>query len=127
MALKVAADHAKYERLRYVTENFQLLQGFTWAAFGGGLFLLSLEDAPGIELPWWLRLLCIVLGFGLGVAAFRYIPGYYVRRFGSVDRRAGPPRRQNTDRHAFFPNLLFGHPIFRANSVPLPGLTCCRL
>jgi hypothetical protein len=32
-----------------------------------------------------------LLGLGLGLAAVRYIPKYYERRFGSVEWRVGPP------------------------------------
>lgn len=84
-------DHAKYERLRYVTENFQSLQGLTWVAFGGSFALSDVENISGVAFPWWLELLMKVLGIGLALAAIRYVPKYYERRFGSVEWRVGPP------------------------------------
>lgn len=83
MKLDVADSRTKYERLRYITENFQSLQGLTWVALGAVFFLTSSEDVSGIALPWWLGLLIVPLG----IAAFRYIPKYYEQRFGSVEPR----------------------------------------
>jgi len=90
MSSTVACDPTKYERLRYVTENFQSLQGLTWVAFGGFLALSDTENIPGIVFPWWLKLLMKLLGMSLVLAAVRYIPKYYERRFGSVEWRVGP-------------------------------------
>jgi hypothetical protein len=92
MSTTVAEDHAKYERLRYVTENFQALQGLTLVCMGGWLFFSEAEDIPGVVPPWWLKLLTL-LALGLYLAALRYIPRYYERRFGSVEwrvRRVSP-------------------------------------
>lgn len=72
-----------YARLRYVTANFQSLQGLTWVALGSMFFLSSIEDVVGQALPFWLLLLAIVLVF----AASRYVPKYYQSRFGSVEPR----------------------------------------
>jgi len=83
MTIKVAADHGKFGRLRYVTENFQLLQGLTWVAFGGAFFLFSAEKVPGVPLPWLLGL----SGVGLLFASYWYFPKYYERRFGSVESK----------------------------------------
>ena len=91
MNVTLTEDHGKYERLRYVTENFQSLQGLTWVAFGGSLALYDTENIPGVVFPWWLKLLMKLLGIGLALAAVRYIPKYYERRFGSVEWRVGPP------------------------------------
>ncbi|MFZ0416608.1 MAG: hypothetical protein WAM04_00775 [Candidatus Sulfotelmatobacter sp.] len=91
MSSTAACDPTKYERLRYVTENFQSLQGLTWVAFGGFLALSDAENVPGIVFPWWLKLLMVLLSIGLVLAAVRYLPKYYERRFGSVEWRVGPP------------------------------------
>lgn len=91
MSSAAAYDQAKYERLKYVTQNFQSLQGLTWVAFGGFFALSDTENIPGVVFPWWLKLLMKVLGLGLALAAVRYIPKYYERRFGSVEWRVGPP------------------------------------
>jgi hypothetical protein len=86
-----AACDTKYERLRYVTENFQSLQGLTWVAFGGYLAVSDSDNIPGLALPLWLKLLMKLLSLGLVLAFVRYIPKYYERRFGSVEWRFGPP------------------------------------
>jgi hypothetical protein len=91
MNMTAAYDQGKYERLKYVTENFQSLQGLTWAAIGGYLALSETENIPGVAFPWWLRFLMTLLGAGLALASVRYIPRYYERRFGSVEWRFGPP------------------------------------
>jgi hypothetical protein len=83
-------DHTKYERLRYVTQNFQTLQGLTWVAFGGFLALSETENISGIAFPLWFKVLKL-LGTGLSLAAFLYLPKYYEHRFGSVEWRVGPP------------------------------------
>jgi hypothetical protein len=83
MNLEVADSRAKYERLRYITENFQSQQGLTWVALGALSFLTSSKDIFGITLPWWFWLLIVPFG----IAAFRYIPKYYGLRFGSVEPR----------------------------------------
>lgn len=86
-----AYDHAKLERLRYVTRNLESLQGLTWVAFGGVFALSDAQNIPGIVFPWWLTFLLNLSVIGLALAAFRYIPKYYERRFGSVEWRVGPP------------------------------------
>jgi hypothetical protein len=91
MGSTAACDHDKYERLRYITENFQSLQGLTWVAFGGFLALSGIEDIPGVVFPLWLKYLMKLLAIGLPLAAFLYVPKYYERRFGSVEWRVGPP------------------------------------
>jgi len=91
MSSTAACDPTKYDRLRYVTENFQSLRGLTWVAFGGFFALSETENIPGIVFPWWLKLLMKLLSIGLTLAAVRYIPKYYERRFGSVEWRVGPP------------------------------------
>lgn len=98
MDTTVAHDHAKYERLRYVTQNFESLQGLTWVCFGGMFILFKANDIPGLVLPWWLEWCLKLLGCGLGVAACRYIPSYYERRFGSVELRV---RRLNRKQAIF--------------------------
>lgn len=90
MSSTAACDRSKYERLRYVTENFQSLQGLTWVAFGGFLALSTTDDIPGVLFPWWLKLLLRLLSLGSVLAFVRYIPKYYERRFGSVEWRFGP-------------------------------------
>ena len=89
MSSAAAGDPTKYERLRYVTENFQSLQGLTWVAFGGYLALSDSDNIPGLALPLWLKLLMKLLSIGLVLAFVRYIPKYYERRFGSVEWRFG--------------------------------------
>jgi hypothetical protein len=86
MGIAAAEDRANNERLRYVTENFESLQGLKSVGIWGCLFLTEIEHVPGVALPWWLWL----LSFGLFFAAFRYIPKYYERRFGSVESRVAP-------------------------------------
>jgi len=90
MSSTAACDASKYERLRYVTENFQSLQGLTWVAVGGYLALSESDKIPGLALPLWLKLLMKLLSIGLLLASVRYIPKYYERRFGSVEWRFGP-------------------------------------
>jgi hypothetical protein len=91
MNIVVAEAHAKkYERLRYVTENFQFLQGLTSVWVGGVMVFLGAQDVPGVVFPWWLAL----LGMGFCLATIRYLPDidkYYEQRFGSVESRVGPP------------------------------------
>jgi hypothetical protein len=87
MSITVAEDHTNCERLRYVAENFESLQGLKSVLIGGGFVLIEL---PGVVRPWWLELLFSLLGLGLMLAAFRYIPKYYERRFGSVESRVVP-------------------------------------
>jgi hypothetical protein len=50
MSSTAARDHTNYERLKYVTENFQSLQGLTWVALGGFLALSDTENIPGVAL-----------------------------------------------------------------------------
>jgi hypothetical protein len=83
----VAHDHVKYERLRYVTQNFQSLQGLTLVCLGGMNILFKADNIPGVALPRWLEVCLTLLGFGLAFAAVRYMPSYYERRFGSVESR----------------------------------------
>jgi len=86
MDITVAEARANKERLRYVTENFESLQGLKSVGTWSFLFLLEIEHVPGVVLPWWVWL----LSFGLFFAAFRYVPKYYERRFGSVESRVAP-------------------------------------
>jgi hypothetical protein len=90
MSSTAACEHTKYERLRYVTENFQSLQGLTWVAVGSFLALSETENISGVAFPLWFKVLKL-LGMGLPLVAFQYLPKYYERRFGSVEWRVGPP------------------------------------
>jgi hypothetical protein len=73
------------ERLKYVTRSFLALQGqgLNLVAFGAAFFLYSINDAffRGSAISLWL---VIAAGTALA-AAFRYIPKYYERRFGTVE------------------------------------------
>lgn len=101
-------NSAKHD-LRYVTENFQSLQGLTWVALGSAFFLSSVEEAVGHPLPLWLLLLALALIF----AAVRHVPKYYQSRFGSVEPQSP------SNKHAIISLLvlltlgLFGRPLGR--------------
>ena len=105
-----------YARLRFVTENFQSLQGLTWVACGSAFFLSSIEDSVSQRLPFWLLLLALALIF----AAVRYFPKYYQDRFGSVEPRSP------SNRHALIFLLLllalglFGRPLGRYLDSVIP-------
>jgi hypothetical protein len=107
---------SNYARLRYVTKNFQSLQGLTWVAFGSAFFLSSIEDVLSRPLPWWF----LLLGIALIIAAYRYVPKYYQRRFGSVEPRSP------SNKHAVIFLLvllalgLFGHPLGRYLDSVIP-------
>jgi len=72
------------ERLRYVTRSFIALQGqgLNLVLFGAAFFLFSVHDFfQGSEISAWL-----IIPAGVAIAAaFRYIPKYYQRRFGTVE------------------------------------------
>ena len=112
----VGSAEPNYARLRYVTENFQALQGLTWVALGSAFFLSSIKDAVGQPLPFWLQLLAVALM----VAAVRYIPKYYQSRFGSVEPRSP------SNKHAVIFLLvllalgLFGRPLGRYLDSVIP-------
>lgn len=89
MDTAVPEQRAKYERLRYVTENFQALQGLTWVCLGGWFAVCDIEQVPGFGHPRWFAWLVVPLEFALIALAIRYIPRYYERRFGSVNSRVG--------------------------------------
>lgn len=96
-----------YARLRYVTANFQSLQGLTWVVLGSVFLFSSIEKSFDLPLPFWLLLVAVVSI----IAANRYIPKYYRSRFGTVEPR-GP-----SNKHAVIFLLvllglgLFGRPV----------------
>jgi len=105
-----------YARLRYVTENFQSLQGLTWVAFGSAFFLSSIEDVVGQALPFWLLLVPMVLIF----AAVRYVPKYYESRFGSVEPRSPSNKHAVIFLLVLLALALFGRPLGRYLDSVIP-------
>jgi len=109
MKAQGTVDNAEpnYARLRYVTENFQSLQGLNWVAVGSAFFLSSIGDTVSKPLPFLFRLFAVALIF----VAVRYVPKYYQSRFGSVEPRSP------TNKHAVIFLLvlltlgLFGRPL----------------
>jgi hypothetical protein len=82
------------ERLRFLTENFASLQGLNQVVLGVVFLLQPMEEALRVycknwPIPW---LLTSVIG-ATCIAAFRWVPNYYQRRFGWVEQR-GPSNRQ---------------------------------
>jgi hypothetical protein len=105
-----------YARWRFVTENFQSLQGLTWVAFGTAFFLSSIEDAVSQPLPLWLLLLALALVF----AAVGYVPKYYQDRFGSVEPRSPTNKQAVIFLLVLLVLGLFGRPLGRYLDSVIP-------
>jgi hypothetical protein len=73
------------KRLRYVTENFHILQsqGLNLVVLGLMFLEFRIEEVLGGRWPWWWDLLFLA---GC-VAGIRYIPRYYRHRFGWIEPR----------------------------------------
>lgn len=82
-------------RLRFLTENFASLQGLNQVVLGVVFLLQPMEEALHVyckswPIPWWLTSDILV---AVCIAAFRWVPNYYQRRFGCVEQRS-PSNRQ---------------------------------
>ncbi len=71
------------ERLKYVTEHFHQLQGLTYVALGAWFLLIDSLRGVYFDFSRWLLLLYLLFLF-----AMLYLPKYYRRRFGWIDRQA---------------------------------------
>jgi hypothetical protein len=94
-----SASRLDSERLKYLTENFNLLQGLSSVAFGIGYALFMMCDAYFGERPLGIVGVLLLLG-GFKVSE-TYVPRYYARRFGCVKQS---PKRIRWSRR----QLIFG-------------------
>jgi len=115
----VGSAEPNYARLRYLTENFQALQGLTWVAFGSAFFLSSIDDAVGQPLPFWLLLMAVALM----VAAVKYVPKYYQSRFGSVEPRSPSNKHAVALLLVLLALGLFGRPLGRYLDSVIPQVS----
>ena len=86
-------EPGRLHRIMWAVVSLQSMGGLTYAAMGLSLFASSVEDI--IPIPYLGRFLGI-LALVVWLLAFKYVPGYYERRFGHVD----PPKSPMTPRQA---------------------------
>jgi hypothetical protein len=80
----VGVTPKKLRRLKYVTENFQNLQGLTTFVVGVNLLVISVESLLAQS---WLIQLSLKAVQAASVVGMLRLPKYYQRRFGEVERR----------------------------------------
>ncbi len=81
-------DTAELERVRNLTENFNALQGLRIVAFSAGFAGMQFIELYCGDSGWSvLGVVPLLLGF---IAAFVYVPRYYVSRFGWVQHSQQP-------------------------------------
>jgi hypothetical protein len=94
-----SASRLDQERLKYLTENFNTLQGLRSVAFGIGYAVFMMSNAYWGSGGWAIfGSLCFLAAYKISET---YIPRYYDRRFGNVKQS---PRNVRWNRK----QLLFG-------------------
>jgi hypothetical protein len=94
-----SASRLDPERLKYLTENFNTLQGLRSVAFGIGYAVFMMSNAYWGSGGWAIfGSLCFLAAYKVSET---YVPRYYDRRFGNVRQS---PRRVRWNRK----QLLFG-------------------
>jgi hypothetical protein len=95
-----SASRLDLERLKYLTENFNTLQGLRSMAFGIGYAVFMMSNAYWGSGGWSIfGSLCFLAAYKISET---YIPRYYDRRFGNV--KQSPRRVRRWSRR----QLLFG-------------------